>query len=143
MYVLTDSQALEILGLKDGRDKAAVKRAYHALAKKYHPDNELTGKKEAYELIRAAYEHLMNKSDEPMFPRRIIGKPGGYSDINRNKKERERFEKQYKVQMDEKREELVKKEQERKKEREAKKQEMEHARRAAEIIRRLILMDDK
>ena len=143
MYVLTDNQAMEILGLKLGYDKAMLKKAYHELAKRYHPDNELTGKKEAYALVRAAYEHLMNKPDEPMFPRRIIGKPSGYSDINRNKKERERFEKQYKVQMDEKHEELVKKEQERKKEREAKELELQHAKRAAEIIRRLILMDDK
>lgn len=143
MYVLTDNQAMEILGLKPGYDKAMLKKAYHELAKRYHPDNELTGKKEAYALVRAAYEHLMNKSDEPMFPRRIIGKPGGYSDINRNKKERERFEKQYRVQMDEKREELVKEDEKRRKEREAKKQEIEHAKRAAEIIRRLILMNDK
>ncbi len=143
MYVLTDNQAMEILGLKPGDDKAMLKRAYHELAKRYHPDNELTGKKEAYALVRAAYEHLMNKPDEPMFPRRIIGKPAGKVSVSSNRKDYQRFEKQYKVQMDEKREELVKQEQKRRQEREAKKQEMEHARRAAEIIRRLILMDDK
>lgn len=143
MYRITESQALEILGLKAGSDKAEIKRAYHILAKKYHPDNELTGKKEAYELIRSAYELLLNKEEAPVIPRRIIGKPESFSVIKAKKQEYARFQKNYEEQLKEESEEMKRRSKEARRIKEEKQKEAEYAKRAAEILRRLILTSDK
>lgn len=65
--------ALWVLGLPDFADQEQIKKAYHVLCKKYHPDNragtdasekmdELYGK-DAYLLIQSAYEYLMKTQE--------------------------------------------------------------------------------
>ncbi len=51
--------AHEVLGVKKGASKSALKRAYRLLSKKFHPDrNKDYGAEEAFKLAKEAYEYL-------------------------------------------------------------------------------------
>lgn len=56
-----------LLGLQPGADAASIKKAYHAAAKKHHPD--LGGDAEHFKKISEAYEYLTS-TDRPSRPNR-------------------------------------------------------------------------
>ncbi len=66
------STARDILGLGEAATRAEIKRAYHRLSKKYHPDTsgDKTEKKESDIMykITAAHDLLMRYCDQFRFP---------------------------------------------------------------------------
>ena len=68
MFNKSTSDPYRVLGLNPSADREVVRAAFRALAKKYHPDvNDSPGAREAFKLINAAYESIMNGS--PFIPR--------------------------------------------------------------------------
>lgn len=64
-YAATDKQtmALQVLGMDDGADWAAIREGYRRLARQHHPDKGGNEKKfievrEAYEILRCCYERI-------------------------------------------------------------------------------------
>lgn len=53
---ITRSEALSVLGLEEGADDAAVRRAYRDRVKDVHPDQG--GDEEAFERVNRAYDRL-------------------------------------------------------------------------------------
>src|SRR3989338_2213895 len=47
-----------ILGVERGAPKDAIKKAFHSLARKYHPDNKDTGDESRFKEINEAYQTL-------------------------------------------------------------------------------------
>tara|TARA_B100000287_G_C20040915_1_gene546367 strand:- start:69 stop:350 length:282 start_codon:yes stop_codon:yes gene_type:complete len=52
-------KALSSLGLKESSSKEDIKKAYHNLAKKFHPD--VSGNQEDFKKIKDAYDYLMSR----------------------------------------------------------------------------------
>ena len=52
-------KALKSLGLKDSSSKEEIKKAYHNLDKKFHPD--VSGNQEDFKKIKDAYDYLMSR----------------------------------------------------------------------------------
>ncbi|MFN4140961.1 DnaJ domain-containing protein [Aestuariivirga sp.] len=48
----------EVLGLELGASSEAISRQFYKLAKRYHPDNPLTGNREKFDLIAKAHDLL-------------------------------------------------------------------------------------
>jgi DnaJ family protein B protein 4 len=58
----------EILGVEKGSDIQVIKKAYHKLAKQYHPDkNQSGGAKEKYNEIVDAYEYLSDAEKKKFY----------------------------------------------------------------------------
>ena len=61
-----------VLGLKPGASDDDVKKAYRALAKKFHPDkNKEAGAEDKFKEIGGAYEVLKNKDRREVYEREI------------------------------------------------------------------------
>lgn len=58
---MTRSEALSVLGLKEGYSASELKKAYRQLARQSHPDVFGEGKAEEFKKIKDAYE-LISKS---------------------------------------------------------------------------------
>ena len=58
----------EVLGVDKNADEAAIKKAYRALAKKYHPDMN-PGDAEAEKKFRKAWSDIRDLSVSPLIPR--------------------------------------------------------------------------
>lgn len=70
----------EVLGLSPGASEAEVKKVYHALAKKYHPDSNPGDKAAEAKMkeVNAAYDAIMNPSKARSYQRQAqTGSPSG------------------------------------------------------------------
>lgn len=56
-----------VLGIEPKSDTEVIHAAYADLAKKYHPNNTLTGDKEKFQAVNQAYEVLMDASARAAF----------------------------------------------------------------------------
>ena len=63
-----EKQAYIILGVQQGASKAAIKKAYHILARKWHPDRWSSASiedrdyaKRVFQIVQNAYDYLENK----------------------------------------------------------------------------------
>jgi len=67
-------KAADLLSLDDRASRDEIKKAYHRLCKKYHPDTNTSGKKHNHEMLcqlTNAYELLMRYCDEYKIPLRF------------------------------------------------------------------------
>ena len=68
-----------VLGLKPGASDDDVKKAYRALAKKFHPDkNKEAGAEDKFKEIGGAYEVLKNKDRREVYEREINRQKEGF-----------------------------------------------------------------
>lgn len=58
--------AFDILGIPQGADKEAQKRAYRKLCAKYHPDNAKTGNRVKFDEVQKAWGILNGKVSTPI-----------------------------------------------------------------------------
>ena len=81
----------EVLGIEKGADEAAIKKAYRALAKKYHPDVNPGDKsaEEKFKEVNEAYQVLSNPQKRAQYdqfghdgPQGFGGGSGGYGDFS-------------------------------------------------------------
>lgn len=56
-------KSLELLNLQTGFSEEELQKSYRELAKKYHPDNGVTGDKEKFTVIKEAYEFLIDSKN--------------------------------------------------------------------------------
>lgn len=66
-----------ILGVTQNAEPEAIKGAYRALAKKFHPDNSETGDAEKFKSIAAAYAVLSNPEARAQFDEMLSGRGPG------------------------------------------------------------------
>lgn len=68
----------EILGINPDADERTIKKAYHTLAKQYHPDSplskELPEAKEKFSLIKEGYETLINEESRKIYDKCVLRK---------------------------------------------------------------------
>lgn len=69
-------EAYKTLGLEDGADKDAAKKAFRRLAKQYHPDNKETGNEAEFKKVNEAFQTIENPpSTQP-------SSAGGWNTVN-------------------------------------------------------------
>lgn len=56
-----------VLGIEPRCDSETLQNAYAELARRYHPDNPLTGDREAFDAVNAAYEVLSDPAQRLVF----------------------------------------------------------------------------
>ena len=56
-------KAIEVLELRQGFSAEELQKSYKKLAKKYHPDNSVTGNEQMFMVIKEAYEFLSDSSN--------------------------------------------------------------------------------
>lgn len=56
-------KAIEVLELRQGFSAEELQKSYKGLAKKYHPDNSLTGDEQMFMAIKEAYDFLSDSSN--------------------------------------------------------------------------------
>ena len=57
--------AIELLGLGKSFSTEDLQKRYKELAKKYHPDNSITGDEKKFMAVKEAYEFLLDKKNVP------------------------------------------------------------------------------
>lgn len=60
-YRQTEGQAYAILGVEPSDPPELVEKVWRVKALFYHPDNQKTGNREAYERIKAAYDRIQGE----------------------------------------------------------------------------------
>lgn len=58
---IDNSNLYEVLGVKDSATRNEIRKAFREKARLLHPDNKISGNKQAFEKLAAAYEALIKR----------------------------------------------------------------------------------